>query len=192
MIKRACLKEQCTYLEIIENPKKNISKKESKGTFVSQARRYRFVDLVGALEYFYSFKKANIAEQYVWLDAFSANQPKLRARNVEPAVQKENERQMTEGLHIAIANFEQRVMFKDKWDGAAQLTRAWCVWKTCGVAKARKQLEIALPESEYDRSIVTLKGDYDSIITKTSAMDVKKAQCSNAADLKAIHKAIRT
>ena len=80
----------------------------------------------------------------------------------------------------------------DKWDGAAALTRSWCVWKVFGVAKAKKQLEIALPESEYDRFIVTLKEDYDSIITKTSAVNDEKAQCFNPVDLTAIHKAIRT
>ena len=192
VIKRACMEDQCTYLEMIEQPKKNVSRKEYHGTFVSQARRCRFADLVGALEYFYTLKQAEIANQYVWLDVFSANQPKLTARNVEPAVRKENERQLTEGLHIAIANFEQRVMFMDKWDGAAPLTRAWCVWEIFGVAKAKKQLEIALPESEYDRFIVTLKEDDDSIITKTSAVNVELAQCFNPADLKAIRKAIRT
>ena len=192
VIKHACMEDQCTYLELIEKPKKNVSKKEYRGTFVSQARRCRFADLVGALEYFYTLKKTKISKQFVWLDIFSANQPKLTARNVEPAVRKENERQLTEGLHIAIANFEQRVMFMDKWDGATPLTRAWCVWEIFGVAKAMMPLEIALPESEYDRFIVTLKNDYDSIITKTAAVDVKKAKCFNPADLKAIHKAIRT
>ena len=192
VIKRACMTDQCTYLEMIEKPKTNVSKNEYRGTFVSQARRCLFAHLVGALQHFYTLKQAEIADQFVWLDIFSANQPKLTARNVEPAVRKENERQLTEGLHIAIANFEQRVMFMDKWDGAAPLTRAWCVWEIFGVAKAKKPLEIALPESEYDRFIVTLKKEYDSIITKTSAVDVQKAQCFNPADLTAIHKAIRT
>ena len=191
VIKRACLADQCTYLEMIENPKKNVSRKEYHGTFVSQARRCRFADLVGALEYFYTLKQAEIANQYVWLDVFSANQPKLTARNIESVVRKENERQLTKGLHVAIANFEQRVMFMDKWDGAAPLTRAWCVWEIFGVAKTKKHLEIALPESEYDRFIVTLKTDYDSIITKTSAVDVKKAHCFSPADLEMIHGAIR-
>lgn len=190
VIKRACMTQQCTFLELIDKPKKNVSKREYQGTFVSQARRCRFGDLVGALSYFFTLHKEKLDEQYVWLDIFSANQPKLTAHNVEPAVRKENERQLTEGLHTAIANFERRVMFMDKWDGAAPLTRAWCVWEIFGVAKAKKQLEIALAESEYDRFIVTLKEDYDSIITKTSAVDVEKAQCFNKADLKAIHKAI--
>ena len=191
VIKRACKEDQCTYLELIENPQKNVSKNEYKGTFVSQARRCRFADLVGALVYFYTLKKVDIADQYVWLDIFSANQPKLTARNVELEVREENERQLTEGLHVAIANFEQRVMFMDRWDGAAPLTRAWCVWEIFGVAKAKKPLEIALPESEYDRFIVTLKEEYKTIITKTAAVDVEKARCFNLADLEAIHKAIR-
>ena len=191
VVKRACLKDECTFLEVIEKPKRNVSKKEYKGTFVSQARKCLFADLVGSLEYFYNLKKAEIAEQFVWLDIFSANQPKLTARNVEEAVRKENERQLTEGLHIAIANFEQRVMFMDKWDGATPLTRAWCVWEVLGVAKAERQLEIALPKSEHDRFIRTLTENFDSIIKKTSSVDVEAAQCFNQVDLAAIHKAIR-
>ena len=119
IIKQACLADQCTFLEVIEKPSKNVSRSEYKGTFVSQAHRCPFADLVDALQHCYTLKKADIADQYVWLDIFSANQPKLTARNVEPAVREENERQLTEGLHIAIANFEQRVMCMDKWDSAA-------------------------------------------------------------------------
>ena len=191
VIKRACLADQCTYLELMENPKKNVSKREYRGTFVSQARRCRFADLVGALEHFYTLKQVEIADQFVWLDIFSANQPNLTARNVEPAVRKENERQLTEGLHIAIANFEQRVMFMDKWDGAAPLRRAWCVWEIFGVAKAKKQLEIALPESEYDRYISFMVKDLFNVTTKLSKLDVAKAECFSDEDLQMIQSAIR-
>lgn len=191
VIKRACMIDQCTYLEMIDNPTKNVSKNEYKGTFVSQARRCSFADLVGALVYFYTLKKEDIGDQYVWLDIFSANQPKLTARSVEPAVRKENERQLTEGLHIAIANFEQRVMFMDKWDGAAPLTRAWCVWEIFGIAKAKKQLEIALPESEYDRYISFMVKDFFNVTTKLSKLDVEKAECFSDQDLQMIRTAIR-
>ena len=191
VIKRACLADQCTYLEVIEQPKKNVSRNEYRGTFVSQARRCRFADLVGALHHFYTLKQAKIADQYVWLDIFSANQPKLTACNVEPAVRKENERQLTEGLHIAIANFEQRVMFMDKWDRAAPLTRAWCVWEIFGVAKAKKQLEIALPESEYDRYISFMIRDFFNVKTKLSKIEVEKAECFSEQDLQMIQGAIR-
>ena len=190
VIKRACEKEECTYLELIQ-PHANVSTREYQGTFVSHARKCLFADLVGSLEHFYQLQKDDLSNRFVWLDIFSANQPKLTARNVEPAVRKENERQLTEGLHVAIAKFEQRVMFMDKWDAATPLTRAWCVWEIFGVAKAKKQLEIALPESEYDRFILTLKTDYNSIILKTCAVDVEKAQCFNPVDLEAIHNAIR-
>ena len=191
VIKRACMDDQCTYLEMIERPKENVSKTEYRGTFVSQARKCLFAHLVGALEYFYTLKKADIASQYVWLDIFSANQPKLTARNVEPAVRKENERQLTEGLHIAIANFEQRVMFMDRWDGAAPLTRAWCVWEVFGIAKAKKALEIALPESEYDRYISFMVKDFFNVATKLSKLDVEKAECFSEQDLQMIQSAIR-
>ena len=190
VIKRACLKDQCTYLEMI-TPKKFVSMREYQGAFISQARKCRFADLVGSLEHYYMLKKVDLSDQFVWLDIFCANQPKLTASSIEAAVRQENERQLTEGLHIAIANFEERVMFIDRWDGATPLARAWCVWEVYGVAKANKNLEIALPESEYDRFIVTLKENFDSIITKTSDVDVETAKCFNKADLETIHKEIR-
>lgn len=192
VVKRACLEAECTYLELIEKPKRNVSRREYEGAFVSQARKCLFADLVGALEYFYRLQKVDLANQFVWLDIFSANQPKLTARNVEATVRQENERQLTEGLHIAIANFDRRLLFMDRWDGAMPLTRAWCVWEIFGVAKAKKQLEIALPESEYDRFIVTLKTNYRSILTKAADVHVEKAQCFSEADLETIHKAIRS
>ena len=190
VIKPACVKDQCTYLELI-TPKKCVSKREYQGTFVSQARRCRFADLVGSLEYFYTLKKADLSEQFVWLDIFSANQPKLTARNVEPAVRKENERQLTEGLHQAIANFDERVMFMDKWDDAAPLSRAWCIWEVFGIALARKRLEIALPESEYDRYLKFMVEDFWNVTTKLSKIDVSKAECFSKEDLKMIQEAIR-
>lgn len=159
---------------------------------MSQARRCRFADLVGALEYFYTLKKADFSEQFVWLDIFSANQPKLTAHKVEPAVRKENEKQLTEGLHLAIANFDERVMFMDKWDGATSLTRAWCVWEVFGVAKAKKQLEIALPESEYDRFISFTVKNFDEVIDKLAQLDAARAECFSEMDLKMIQTTIRT
>ena len=189
VIKRSCMKKQCTYLEIM--PKDAVSSKEYQGTFVSQARKCKFEDLVGSISYFYTLKKEDMKDKFLWLDIFSANQPKLTARNVEPFVQKENERQLTMGLHQAIANFDERVMFMDKWDAATPLTRAWCVWEIFGVDKAEKNLEIALPESEYDRFIVALKQDYTTILGTIAKVDVAKAQCFNPADLESIHKEIR-
>ena len=191
VIKQACLQDQCTYLEIIK-PKSVVSKREYQGTFVSQARKCKFIDLVGALHYFYTLNKMDLSQQFVWMDIFSANQPKLTARNVEPAVRQENEKQLTKGLHIAIANFDSRVMFIDKWDDATPLTRAWCVWELFGVAKAKKQIQIALPESEYDRYLKFMLDDFWNITTKLAKLDVAKAECYSKEDLQMIQNAIKT
>lgn len=182
VIKRACLADQCSYLELVDTPKKNVSKKY-KGVFVSQAHSCRFADLVSALQHLHGPKNAENADQFVWLDIFSANQPKLAVL--------ENAGQLIEDLLIAIAKFEKHVMFIDKWDDAVPLRRAWCVWEIFCVAQAKKPLEIALPRSEYNRFVVTLKEDYNSIIRKAYAVDVKQAQCFNPVDLKVIHDAIR-
>lgn len=188
VVKRACASKQCIYLDIMNQ--RDVSKKEYKGAFVSQARRCRFFDLVGALENFCQLKQVDVSRQYVWLDVFCANQPKLTASKLEEAVRKQNEKILTEGLHIAIANFEQRVMFLDKWDEPAALARAWCVWEIFGVAKAKKQIEIALTQSEYDSYIHTLRTDYFSITGKISKLDAKKAACFSKSDLEMIQSAI--
>ena len=190
VIKRACLKDQCTYLELVE-PKSAVSKTKYKGAFVSQARKCRFAELVSALEYFYLMKEVDLTNQYVWLDIFSANQPKLTARNVDASVRQQNEQQLSEGLHVAIAHFEERVLFMDKWDGAAALTRAWCVWEIFGVAKAKEQLQIALPKSEYERYIANVIQDFDGTMAKLAVVDVEKAECFARKDLEMIQMTIR-
>lgn len=191
VVKRACLKTECTYLELIKS-KKHVSKKQYKGAFVSQARRCKFVDLVAALQDFYERKNVDPTKQFVWLDLICANQPKLTATDLSAAARQENERQLTEGLHVAIANFEERVMFMDKWDGATALKRAWCVWEVFGVAKAKKQLEIALPPREYDRYISFMVADFWGVTTKLSKIDVEKAECHSEDDLEMIQSAIQS
>ena len=191
VVKRACEEDQCTYLGLVEKPRKNVSKKDYKGAFISHARRCRFAELVESLEVFFTLKKKNIERQYVWLDIFCVNQPKLAAYNMAPVMQNECEHHLTEGLHMAITHFEQHVVFMDKWDVATPLSRAWCVWEIFGVAKAKKQIEIALPASEFERFIVALTTDYDSIVMKTSELRVERARCSYQMDLALIHKAIR-
>ena len=192
VIKAACIEQECTYLERIEPESAvAVSRREYQGAFVSQARKCKFGNLVGALLHFYTLKNADISKQYVWLDIFSVNQPKLTARDIKPAVRIENERQLTEGLHVAIANFDQRILFIDKWDEAMALTRAWCVWEIFGVAKAKRQLEVALPESEYDKFVLTMRSSLDKVVNKLGAVDVERAQCFNPEDLKTIHQAIR-
>ena len=190
IIKRACMSKECTYLENM--PRKAVSPKEYHGTFVSQARKCKFTDLVDSIEYFHRLKGKDLSRCFVWLDIFCANQPKLTARNVEESVQKANERQLTEGLHTAIARFDECIMFMDKWDGATPLKRAWCIWEVFGVAKAKRQLEIALPQREYDRFIVTLKSDYDSVLKVTASVSVEEAECFNPDDLRTIHREIRS
>lgn len=190
IVKERCMEERCTYLETL--PRETVSNREYVGAFVSQARKCKFDDLVNALTYFYTLKPGvDLDKQFVWLDLFCANQPELTASDVTPAIRRLNEESLTDGLHSAIANFEERVLFLDRWDNPVCLRRAWCVWELYGVAKAQKEIEIALPAKAYDRFIVTLKNDYESIITTISKVDTKAAKCITEADLNMIHREIK-
>ena len=189
VIKQSCMKKRCVYLDIM--PKGTVSKREYLGAFVSQARRCRFADLVEALHYFFSAKKVEFSKQFVWLDIFCANQPMLTAENIADDVRKKNEGTLTTGLHLAIANFEDRVMFMDTWDSPTALTRAWCIWEVLGVANANQQIEIALSEKEHDRFIHILTSDYDKILENMVRLDVRNAGCHSKKDLKMIHSAVQ-
>ena len=198
IIKPPCMESECTYLEVM--PESAVSPQEYFGTFVSQARKCCFGELVEALEYFFGRSDKDLSEQFVWLDVFCANQPKLTAQTVAKktgkesakvlAEKKENEKHLTRGLHTAIANFEQRVMFMDKWDAPTTLTRAWCVWELFGVAKAGKQIEIALTPGERDRYLKFLMTNYFAVISKLVKLDASTATCFSEADLTMIRSAI--
>ncbi|GBG16215.1 Hypothetical Protein FCC1311_116902, partial [Hondaea fermentalgiana] len=81
---------------------------EFQGTFVSQARKTRFRDLVAALEAHFGDEAESA---FVWLDIFSANQPELTRRDgaTPDETRKAYEEYMTVGLHRAIAKFEELV-----------------------------------------------------------------------------------
>lgn len=189
VIKQECMKKRCVYLELL--PSSVVSKVEYKGAFVSQARRCRFADLVEALSYFYTAKKVDLSEQYVWLDIFCANQPEMTSEQNADEVRKQNEVELTTGLHRAIAHFEERVMFMDRWDSPTTLTRAWCIWEVLGVANANRQIDIALNEREHDRFIAVLTEDYDKILDSLVKMDVRTADCHAKKDLEMIRTAIQ-
>lgn len=186
VVKHACMRQRWTYLE--KMPSKFVSGEEHKGAFVSHARKCKFNDLVSALTYYFVLKPGgDVMEQFVWLDVFCVNQPELTAGDsMKPEVRQANEEQLKDGLHVAIAKFEERLLFIDKWDNPTIFTRAWCIWEVFGVVRAKKTLDVALPKSEYDRFIETLSSERESILAKVAKINVEDAECVNQADLEMI------
>lgn len=86
---------------------------------------------------------------------------------------------LTHGLHWAIEQFDEVVMFADTWKDPAPLKRAWCVWELYGVSKAKKNLvvELALSAEEQDDFLQTLTHDSDAgrliFVGEKSAYELK-------------------
>ncbi|GBG28125.1 Kinesin light chain 3 [Hondaea fermentalgiana] len=163
---------------------------ELEGTFVSQARRCRFADLVAALEK--HFGEAS-STAFVWLDIFCANQPLLnrRVKETPPQIVKKREAFMNNGLHRAISGFTDVVVFFDRWDEPAPLKRAWCVWEILGAIQNEKPINVAFPpgqEEDFVQQLRTEPGKIAEIMAENN--DMRNAECYKEEDKVMIRSAV--
>ncbi|GBG34506.1 Kinesin light chain 3 [Hondaea fermentalgiana] len=117
--------------------------KDSPGTFVSQARKCRFHDLVAALEDHFG-QDADAA--FVWLDLFCATQPLLTSadKDLPPKV---------------VSARNHAVIFSDRWDVPAPLQRAWCVWKVMGAITQAQSFQVAFAPGQKQAFVQALLED---------------------------------
>lgn len=159
------------------------------GTFVSYARRMKFTFLVESIRNYFN----NVSDPFVWLDIFCANQPKLTEPIVdEDEIKELNDRLLTEGLHTAIAKFENRIIIFDSWQQPMVMQRAWCVWEIYGVQKSGTFIDIATSKSVEDEYLTEGIYDVDTMLNSLSKLDIRHAMCHNADDLETIFGAITT
>jgi tetratricopeptide (TPR) repeat protein len=164
------------------------------GTFVSQARAMRFGDLVDGLLEHFKAAKADPRTAFVWLDILSANQPLLTTSDIGVAADIKQARAdlITSGMHGAIQNFADRVLFFNSWDDPLPLRRAWCVWEIFGAIKSGKPLALVFPPGEEKRCLDIVVEDPDEIDKHISKLDLEKAGCYSADDKAMIDKAVRS
>ncbi len=164
------------------------------GTFVSQARAMRFGDLVDGLIEHFQAAKADPRTTFVWLDLLSANQPLLTTSDsgVAADIKEARAELITSGMHGAIQNFADRVLFFNSWADPLPLRRAWCVWEIFGAIKSGKPLALVFPPGEEKRCLDMVVEDPDEIDKHISKLDLEKAGCYNADDKAMIDKAVRS
>mmetsp|Transcript_91 Transcript_91/g.152 ORF Transcript_91/g.152 Transcript_91/m.152 type:complete len:646 (+) Transcript_91:247-2184(+) len=171
-----CESSSSFYLDFVDHTSVG---REFQGSFVSQARQCSFEKLVHSLEVHFGDK--NLHKEFVWLDIFCVNQPRLT--NGHPDVLKKKLGLLTHGFHSAIRKFDHFVMFFDSWEDPIPLKRAWCIWELYGAAISRKPIQIALLPTERQVFIDALREYYD--ITKFAILGIqpKEAQCFDEEDL---------
>ena len=158
--------------------------KKYRGTFVSQARRSKYLDLVKCLIYHFEKQsiRVNTKKTFVWLDVFCINQHLANDKAASAALRKRTEAELTLGFHKAIAKFESVVLFLDSWHDPGALKRAWCLWEMYGVFKAKSKLAVALPVDRYIQVLDILSQGKDHFEKSMLRVDVSEAQCSNKDD----------
>ncbi|GBG34394.1 Kinesin light chain 3, partial [Hondaea fermentalgiana] len=160
------------------------------GTFVSQARKCRFQDLVAALEDHFG-QDADTA--FVWLDLFCANQPLLTSADegLPPNVVSARNQYLTHGLHRAIGRFGSAVIFFDRWDVPAPLQRAWCVWEIMGAITQAQSFEVVFaPGQEQAFVEALLEGVFGLAKVMAENNNMRNAECWKKEDKEMIDKAI--
>jgi len=185
----ACAERRCIYLDLYNDGQ--VSLEEYKGTFVSQARKQRFSDMVGALATHFEEGGKDLKNSFVWLDLFCANQPLLSDAELEPKVRDATEKLLREGLHTALQKFDDLVIFLGSWDGPAPLTRAWCIWEIYGALKGEKKFEVLLNAGEQERFLDSLRaGSYRGVLDSIIGLDGASATCFREEDLQLIRNAV--
>lgn len=182
-----CREETCFYLDVMDTAAVG---KTYQGAFVSQARKSKFADLVDALVDHYQGKDLN--RQFVWLDIFSANQPKLTSKDdgLSDTVKQERWEQLTFGLHDAIQHFDDRIIFFNSWLNPYPLSRAWCVWEIYGTVKCNKDIDLILAPDAMNHFVYTVKNNFDSIMQNLADLNLKNAECYSKEDREMIHQAV--
>jgi len=171
--------------------------KEFEGYFVSQARGASFCSLVHALAGYARSHRKDFDVAYFWIDSFGANQPLLETGS--PKELEERFDALSRALHVAIKNFQGRLLFLDNWREPLPLQRAWCIWEIYGCCDAQVDIEIVTDPTRYDAEFVAFRQDLLSSATDSGdgvtvahvlgKLDVSQLECQSETDKAMIRKA---
>ena len=112
--------------------------------FVSHAWKYKFLDLVKALEAFFADKGGVVI---IWLDLFSTSQHSTFSKPPE---------WWQQTFVTAIGRMGQMVMVMTPWDNPICLTRAWCLIELFACRSSGSRFGVAFPPAERARFLETI------------------------------------
>ena len=147
--------------------------------FVSHAWRYKFLDLVKALEAFFADKGGIII---IWLDLFSTSQHSTFSKPPE---------WWQQTFITAIGQMGQMVMVMTPWDNPICLTRAWCLIELYACRSSGSRFGVAFPPAERARFLQQITEHPEAFYDMLGKVNTAKSECSRDSDRERIFAAVR-
>ena len=147
--------------------------------FVSHAWKYKFLDLVKALEAFFADKGGVVI---IWLDLFSTSQHSTFSKPPE---------WWQQTFVTAIGQMGQMVMVMTPWDNPICLTRAWCLIELFAGRDSGSHFGVAFPPAERVRFLEQITERAEVFYDMLSKVNTEKSECSRDADRDRIFTAVR-
>jgi tetratricopeptide (TPR) repeat protein len=144
--------------------------------FISHAWKYKFVDVVDALER----KFSDALDTVVWFDVFSVNQHTTTEKDFS---------WWSGTFQEAIRQFGHTVMVLSPWHDPIPLTRAWCLWELYCTVITRCKFEVAFSEKEEEMFLQEV--GHETLNSMKSKIDVERSECWSPDDRKQIFVALQ-
>jgi tetratricopeptide (TPR) repeat protein len=147
--------------------------------FVSHAWRYKFLDLVRALEAFFEDKGGVVI---IWLDLFSTSQHSTFSKPPE---------WWEQTFVTAIGQMGQMVMVMTPWDNPISLTRAWCLIELYACRSSGSRFGVAFPPAERARFLQQITERPAAFHDMLGKVNTANSECSRDSDRERIFAAVR-
>jgi len=150
--------------------------------FCSHAWKYKFVNVVNALELFCKNKGLDPEQTYFWFDLFINNQHK--APNL-------SYKWWCTRFKQAIKSFGKVVLVLEPWSDPIPIKRAWCLWEIFCTIDTQSEFYVAMCEEQHKDFKSRLVKNFEEIRLSLSKIDARWAEASNAEDKDKIFTAIK-
>jgi tetratricopeptide (TPR) repeat protein len=147
--------------------------------FISHAWKYRFVDVMNALEYHFH----DTPEIFIWFDLFANNQHAAGNLPFE---------WWATTFKSAIAQFGRVVMVLSPWYDPIPFTRAWCLFEVYSAVSTNSKFEIAMSKSDFKTFMTSIQSDSGSFLKMLGTIDLLKCEAFNPADKDRIFEVVKS
>jgi tetratricopeptide (TPR) repeat protein len=147
--------------------------------FISHAWKYRFVDVVDALEYHFR----DDPDIFIWFDLFANNQHAAGNLPFE---------WWATTFKSAIAQFGRVVMVLSPWSDPIPFTRAWCLFEVYSAVSTNSRFEVAMSKSDFNLFLESMKSDVDMFFTMLGTIDLLRCEAFNPDDKDRIFEVVKT